>query len=446
MYNPSRTLSRLLSAALVTCGAPVVLILGAVPQAEAAGTDWPELRGPWKNGHASAPGDTEPLGLPLTWSETENVAWKTPIPHRGWSTPAILDGRIWLTTATLDGHESFALCVDAETGQVLINKEVFHTDSPEPLGNNVNGYASPSPVAEAGRVYVHFGSYGTACLDAASGDVLWERRDLPCRHYRGPGSSPILFEDLLILSFDGVDQQYTAALNKNTGETVWRTDRSTEWDDLDEDGKPKRDGDYRKAFCTPLVIEWDGKPQLVSLGAEAGFAYDPRTGNEIWKTHHMGHSSSARPLFGHGHVFITTGHSQTELWAVRPGGAGDVTDTHVTWRFTERGVPKQPSPLLVDDLIFMVSNDGVVTCIEATTGQLVWTERIGGNFMASPIYADGRLYFCSMQGETTVLRAGRTSEILAENRLESGCMASPTVSGRALFLRTKTHLYRIEAK
>jgi len=433
----------------VLCAAATLFsILIAAPRAlagESGATDWPEYRGPWKNGNAQAPGSTEPIGLPLTWSETQNIAWKTAIPHEGHSTPVILGGQIWLTTATADGRESFAICVDAQTGEIRFNERVFENENPEPLGNNINSYASPSPVIEPGRVYVHFGSYGTACLDTATAKPVWERRDLPCRHFRGPGSSPLLYDNLLILSFDGIDQQYIAALDKNTGGTVWKTNRSTQWKDLLENGRYFRDGDYHKAFCTPLVIEWEGKPQLISLGACAGFAYDPYTGAELWKTHHDAHSASPRPLFGNGLLYVTTGHGQTELWAIRPGGQGDITDTHVVWRVAGKEVPKQPSPVLVGELIYMVSNEGIASCVDALTGEMVWSERIGGNFMASPIYADGRIYVSNMQGETTVMRAGRTFEILAENRLESGCLASPAVSGKALFLRTKTHLYRLES-
>ncbi|MFW6162808.1 MAG: PQQ-binding-like beta-propeller repeat protein [Planctomycetota bacterium] len=417
----------------------VVLLLGQT----VGGAGWPEFRGPWGNGHATAPGSDKRRGLPLRWSEAKNVRWKTAIPHRGWSTPVILGGQVWLTTATRDGHDFFALCVDAQTGQIRVNEKLFHADDPEPLGNSVNCYASPSPVIEPGRVYVHFGSYGTACLDTASARVLWQRRDLPCRHYRGPASSPILFENLLILSFDGVDVQYTAALDKTSGKTVWKTDRSTEWHDLDAQGRPKREGDFRKAFCTPLVIEANGEPLMISLGAKAAFAYDPRTGREIWKTHHAGHSSAPRPVFGHGLAFVTTGLGRTELWAVRVDGRGDVTDSHVAWK-VRRDVPTLSSPVLVGDLLYMVSDRGVVTCLEAATGQRVWRERIGGNHAASPLYGDGRLYFFSRQGETTVLRAGHETEVLATNKLAGGFMASPAVSGQALFLRTKTHLYRIE--
>lgn len=422
---------------------PIPLVVLLLLVQASARADWPEFRGPRGNGHAGRPGDAKPLGLPIRWSETKNVKWKTPIPHRGWSTPVVLGGQVWLTTATTDGHDFFAICVDAQSGQIRFNAKLFHSDNPEPLANNVNCYASPSPVIEPGRVYVHFGSYGTACLDTATYKVIWKRQDLPCRHYRGPGSSPIQFENLLVLSFDGVDVQYTVALDKKSGRTVWKTGRSTVWRDLDAQGRPTREGDFRKAFSTPLIVDVGGKPLMISLGAKAAFAYDPRTGREIWKTHHAGHSSAPRPVAGNGLAFVTTGHGRTELWAVRVNGQGDVTNTHVAWKM-RKDVPTTPSPLLVDGLLYVVSDRGVLTCLEAATGKQLWKERLGGNCIASPIYADGRLYFFSVQGKTTVLKPGRTYNVLATSRLASGFMASPAVSGKALFLRTKTHLYRIE--
>lgn len=428
---------------LVTLLVSLVILMGAARAGDDGGA-WPEFRGPWGNGQVALPADGAETGLALQWSETENVRWKTAIPYQGWSTPVILGKDIWLTTATLEGHDYYALCVDLDTGEIRINKKVFHSDNPEPLGNGVNCYASPSPVIAPGCVFVHFGSYGTACLDTATGDVLWERRDLPCRHYRGPGSSIILYEDLLILTFDGVDLQYVAALDATTGETVWKTDRTTTWNDLDEQGQPKREGDFRKAFSTPLVINPGGEPQLLSIGSASAFAYEPRTGKEIWALPLPGYTPATRPVFGNGLAYITTGRGQAELLAVRVDGHGDVSDTHVAWKYDGPEVPQEPSPLLVDDLLYIVSNRGDVSCLEAATGQPVWTERIGGNHLASPIHVDGRLYFFSIQGETTVLRAGRTFEVLAANTLEEGFMASPAVAGNALILRTKTHLYRIE--
>lgn len=416
----------------------------ASPDADILQGGWPEFRGPRGNGMATDPGGER--GVPLTWSETENVAWKTEIPFRGWSTPVVLEGRIWLTTATEDGHDFYVICVEAATGKILYNEKLFHSENPEPLGNEVNSYASPSVALEPGRAYVHFGSYGTACLDAATRQMLWKREDLPCRHYRGPGSSPILFEDLLVLTFDGADVQYLAALNKNTGETVWRTDRTTEWKDLDDQGQPQREGDFRKAFTTPCVVTVNDAPLLISPGSYGGFAYEARTGKEVWKTRNEAYSPSMSPIQGDGLVYMTNGRGPTKsLWAMRPDGQGDVTDSHVAWKLEGRLVPEEPSPVLLEGVLYIVSNDGAVTCIESATGAVVWSERIGGNYMASPLYADGRLYCCSTQGRTTVLKVGRTFEKLAVNTLDEGCLASPAVDGKALILRTKTHLYRIES-
>jgi outer membrane protein assembly factor BamB len=209
------------------------ILLAAIPTIARA--DWPEFRGPNGNGHVA--GDTACADLPLTWSETENIRWKTPIPHRGWSTPVVMDGQVWLTTATEDGHDFFDIGVDAESGDIRHNKHLFHCDVPEPLGNDLNWYASPSSAIEPGRVYVHFGSYGTACLYTSSGDVLWQRDDLRCRHCRGPASSVVLFENLVILTLDGADLQYVVALDKATGETVWKTDRDVVWNDENPTGE-----------------------------------------------------------------------------------------------------------------------------------------------------------------------------------------------------------------
>lgn len=402
--------------------------------------DWPEFRGPRGDGHVAGK-----IGLPLHWSETNNIKWKTEIPHEGISTPVVMDGQVWLTTATPDGHDFFVICVDAETGKVRFNEKVFHGDNPESLGNGkgMNTYATPSAVAEPGRVYVHFGSFGTACLDAKTAKVLWKREDLPCRHYRGPSSSPVLFENLLILTFDGANLQYHVGLDKQTGKTVWKTDRSAIWNDEHLTGQMARDGDHRKAHSTPLIVTASGKPQMLSPGAKAAYGYNPRTGREIWKVRHEDYSVAPRPLFDNGLAFMVTGFTKRELWAIKTDGQGDVTDTGIVWKL-KKGVGKYASPILVDGLIYTASDESFITCVEAATGQTVWTERVGGKFAASPIYAEGRLYFPSQEGATLVLKPGRSLQALATNTLSSGCMASPAVSGKALYLRTKTHLVRIE--
>jgi outer membrane protein assembly factor BamB len=411
----------------------------------AARADWPEFRGPTQNGLATDPNQSALAGFPLHWSETSNVVWKTAIPNRGWSTPVVLGDQVWVTSATIDGHDFYAIGLDAKTGKILFNEKLFHTDSPEPLGNgaSMNCYATPSPAIEPGRVYVHFGSFGTACLDTRTGQVLWKRNDLPCRHYRGPSSSLVLFENLVILTMDGADLQYHAALDKQTGQTVWKTNRSVPWNDENVPGQMARDGDLRKAHSTPLIALVNGQPQMISAGAKAAYGYDPRTGRELWRVQYADWSTAPRPLYGHGLAYFVTGLMKRELWAVRPDGKGDVTNTHVVWRLKTH-VGKYSSPIMVGDLIYTAAEESFVTCLEAKTGQVVWTERIGGKYAASPIFADGRLYFFDQEGTCTVLKPGRTFEILATNQLDDGFMASPAASGKAFFLRTKTQLYRIE--
>jgi outer membrane protein assembly factor BamB len=424
----------------------VLLVTWLVAEQTSARADWPEFRGPQGDGHVTAPGATGLVGLPLHWSETNNVRWKTEIPHRGWSTPVVMDGQVWLTTATEDGHDFYAICVDAESGKVRFNEKVFHCDEPEPLGNgaSMNCYATPSPAIERGRVYVHFGRFGTACLDTATGKVLWRREDIQCRHYRGPSSSLVLFENLVILTMDGADVQYHAALDKKTGATVWKTNRSVVWNDENVPGQMARDGDLRKAHSTPLIVSAAGKWQMFSAGAKAAYGYDPQTGKELWKVQYADWSVAPRPLYDQGLVFFVTGLTKKELWAVKPDGQGDVTDTHVAWKLGTH-IGKYASPILVNGLIYTAAEESFVTCLEAATGQVVWTERIGGKYAASPIYGDGRLYFFDQQGTTTVLKPGRAFEVLATNTLAGGFMASPAASGKALFLRTRTHLYRIES-
>jgi outer membrane protein assembly factor BamB len=417
-----------------------LVMLPAIDGASAA--DWPQFRGPEGDGHAPLAASGS---LPTRWSESENVRWKTAIDHKGWSSPVVSGGKVWMTTATEEGNDFFVVAVDAQSGEVLVNKQLFHSDNPEPLGNDMNCYASPSPAIEDGRVYIHFGTYGTACLDAETAEVLWERTDIHCRHYRGPGSSPFLYEELLVLTMDGVDVQYVIALDKVTGKTVWKTDRSTAWRDVNEDGEIHREGDMRKAFSTPIIIQVDGKRQLLSVASMTTFAYDPRTGKELWKILLPGYSPSTRPVYSDGLAFVTTGYEETELWAIRPGGEGDLTDSNVAWKIDGPGVPNTPSPLLADGLLYALSDRGMVTCLEAATGEEVWRERIGGNYMASPLYAGGHLYFFSMQGKTTVLKAGRTFEVVGVSELDEGFMASPAVADGDLFLRSKTHLYCIEA-
>jgi outer membrane protein assembly factor BamB len=309
-----------------------------------------------------------------------------------------------------------------------------------------NSYASPSPVIEEGRVYVSFGSPYIACLDSKTGDVIWERTDFVCNHYRAAGSSPFLYGDLLILPFDGADRQYVVALYKWTGRTVWETPRNFDFQDSDAPlGTQIREGDLHKAFSTPVIADVAGQPVLVSLGSMALYGYEPKTGRELWRVASMGsHSGSARPVAGQGLVFTPIGYTAA-IWAVRPDGRGEVTASHVVWKYPS-STAKRSSPLLVGDGLYLVDDGGVAVCLDAKTGRERWKARLGGNYSASPIDACGRIYFFDERGKSTVIEAGPQYKVLAENRLKDGFMASPAVSGNALYLRTKKALYRIEEK
>ena len=415
----------------------VLIALLSIATAAPISGQWPQFRGAEGLGVAPA------ANPPLTWSESQNVRWKTPIHGKGWSSPVILSNQVWLTTATEDGRELSAIALDQESGKVLHDLKLFHVEKPQ-FAHPFNSYASPTPVMEPGRVYVTFGSPGTAAIETRTGKVLWERRDLECNHFRGAGSSPIIFRNLLIMHYDGSDVQYVTALDKNTGKTVWKTPRSVDFKDLGPDGKPKADGDFRKAFATPHIIDVGGQPLLISLGGRAAYGYDPMTGKERWRIEeHGSHSASTRPVVGHGMVFYPTGFDSPKLVAIRPDGTGDVTSTHVVWRVT-RAVPNKPSILLVGDVIFMINDVGLASAVDAKTGELVWQSRVGGTFSASPVHAAGRVYMFDEDGKTTVIQAGREFKVLAENQLDNGFMASPAIAGNALIVRTRKDVYRLE--
>ncbi len=408
--------------------AAACLALGAAAE---AGDRWTEFRGPAGTGHSDS------TGLPREWSETKNVAWKTAIHGRGWSSPVVLGSQVWLTTATRDGRELSVLALDRDTGKVVHDILLFKVDKPEDTAR-FNSFASPTPVIEDGRVYVHFGSYGTAALDTKTGKTLWTRRDLPCNHWRGPGSSPIVHGELLVVHFDGYDLQYAVALDKQTGRTVWKADRAY---DFGTD-----DGDMKKAYATPVVVEAGGRSQLISQAAKAVLALDPKTGRELWRVRYASHSASTRVLFANGLLYVGSGRGPSEILAIRPDGSGDVTATHVAWKAT-RGIGSSPSFVLVGDLIYTVADKGgVVTCLDAKTGAEVFQQRTGAPaHTASPLYADGAVYFFSEDGAAQVVAPGREYRELGRGQLgEGGVMATPAIAGRALFVRTESHLYRIQ--
>ena len=401
---------------------------GQAPPPRAA-EDWPQFRGPTGQGHSKE------QGLPLEWSETQNIAWKVPV-SGGWSSPVIAGGRVWVTavdaTRNKRGEDSVIslrlIGLDVTSGREVVNTEVFKIDNPGAI-NIKNSRASPTPIVDGDRVYVHFGEDGTAAL-TTSGQLLWSTR-LRYDAQHGNGGSPVLYRDLLIINCDGWgNDAYVVALDTQTGKSKWRTSRRRPWS---------------QAYSTPLVIRVGDEDQVVSVGAFRTVAYEPLTGKEIWRVSYgEGFSNVPRPVFGQGLVFIATGFQEPALMAVRADGRGDVTRTHVAWMLT-RGAPYTPSPILVGDELYYISDTGVLSCVDATTGKMIWQQRLGGNYSASPVFADGRIYTLSEEGMTTVFAPGKTFQKLATNRLDGTTLASIAISDRSLFIRSDTHLYRIAA-
>ena len=382
--------------------------------------DWPQFRGP------SGQGVSPEKGLPLDWSATKNVKWKAAIPGSGWSSPSIAGDRIWLTTATERGASLRVLVVDSATGKIALDKEVIRVTDQGPGIHGKNSFASPTAIVSGDRVYLHFGFYGTACVNL-KGDVIW-KQTLKYEPQHGPGGSPALFEDLLIISCDGFDAQYVVALDAATGKVRWKTPR----------------GKGNQAYTTPLVIDVEGRAQVVSPGAHHAYAYDPRTGKELWYIEYgSGFSNVPRAVYAHGLVYICSGFFEPVLFAVRPDGKGNVTKSHVAWSH-KRAVPLTPSPVVVGDEIYIVSDNGIGTCLDAKSGEVRWTQRIGGNHSASPLAADGRIYFLSEEGECTVIAPGKSYRELARNAIGERTLASLAVSDKALYLRGERSLYRLE--
>jgi len=426
-FRMNRLSSRLFWVAWAAMG--VTTINSLVRIAASAEPHWNQFRGP----HGS--GGSELASLPLAFGEEQQIRWKTPIHGKGWSSPVIWDDQVWLTTAPEDGSQLYAVCVNLSDGQIEHDVSVFQVDEPE-FCHPTNSYASCTPYVEAGRVYVHFGTYGTACLDTRTGDVLWERRDLHCDHFRGPASSPIVHGDNLFLNYDGVDIQFVVALDKRTGETVWKKDRDIDYGtDV---------GDSKKAYGTPSLIRVKDEWQLISPAAVETIAYAPNDGRPLWRVRHGGMNAAAPPLFEHGMVYIRAGEGDMSLIALRPEGTDDITSTSVVWQ-VGKGVPNRSSPLIVGDYLFMVSDDGVASCLNAINGDTVWSERLRDEHWSSPIHANGLLYFCSKNGTVTVVEAGPEFVLRSKNVFAAGFNASPAIAGNELILRSFTHLYCISS-
>ena len=434
--------------------ATAVLLFACCAVAQAKDS-WPQFRGPRGDGIAVN------QHAPIQFGEEHNVKWKTEIPGRAWSSPVVADATIWVTTAIEQiptDEERLAMLraqgieerklkqlaiaksislkllgVDLASGKVLKTIELTTIDEPDQI-HSLNSYASPTPWIDGPRIFCHFGTYGTFCLDRATGEVLWTRT-LPLEHSVGPGSSPFVYEDKLVLIQDGVDRQYVTALNKMTGETIWETDRP-------EMRAPS--GDQKKAYCTPVAAtDKQGRKQLICMGSQWMVSYDPNTGDELWRVDHgSGFSVVPRPVVSDGVVYFSTGFGKPELWAVQIDGSGDVTESHVLWREL-KGISKKPSPLLHDGLIYIMSDDGIASCFSAEDGEQIWKKRIGGDYSSSPLLAGGHIYFGSHDGKVTVIKPGTEGEIVGENQVDGQIMASPAVVDDALLLRTDKAIYRI---
>lgn len=392
---------------------------------------WPQMRGPTAHGVADA------KGLPLTWSETEHVAWKTAIAGEGWSSPVVGDGAVYVTSALDDGRSLHVYRIDLASGKIVWDVTVF-TNEVVPVKHVRNSHASPTPVLAGDRLYVHFGTMGTACLTVKDGKTVWANRELKVNHAVGAGGSPVLYRDKLLLTCDGVDAQYGVALDAATGKVAWKKDRSA------VERLAKVNGESRKCFSTPLVVNNGGVDQAIVNGAERLYAHAPLTGEELWYVDFTGYSNATMAVSDGKMLVFNTAFNTSSVWGLRLEGAkGDVTASHVAWKVKFPAL-SQSSPILLDGRVYVVNDSGILLCLDLATGKEIYKERLGTDFAASPVLADGRMYFFDARGKGTVVEPGATFKVLATNTLADGCMASPAVVGKALIVRTKTNLYRIE--
>jgi outer membrane protein assembly factor BamB len=378
---------------------------------------------------------------PVSWSSDVNIAWKTKIHGRGWSSPVVQDDQIWMTTATEDGTEMFAVCVDFNNGEMLHDIKLFEPDSVY-RKHQINSYATPTPCMEPERVYVHFGTYGTACLNTNNGQVIWKRSDLNCLHVQGPGASPIIYKDFLMLHLEGTDVQKIYALDKNTGNTVWEIERPKEiYDRLEPIGK--------KAYITPIIINVEGRDMMISNGSAMCAAYDPTTGEEIWRIIRGVDSTIAMPFTDGETVYFHTGFEEqgnrkfAELMAINPDGKGDIASTNVKWKI-ETPILQLSTPVIKDGLIYNIDTKNMMMCLDASTGKVIWEKRLRGKYNSSPVIAAGHVYFSSTNGETTVVKEGAVLELVSENELEGEIWTTPAVLRNSIIMRTSEFLYRIE--
>ena len=398
--------------------------------------NWTHFRGSNMDGHAQVE------IAPTHWSDTENVVWKVPVKGIGWSSPVVYGKQVWLTSAEEDGTKFYTLCFDLESGKLLDEKTIFTSDEPQRI-HSTNSYATPTPCIEKGRVYVHYGTFGTACINTDNFEVVWKRDDMPCDHMQGPASSPILYKNMLIVHLEGIADPYVVALDKNTGETIWKSVRPA---DIYDPLEPV----YRKSYQTPIVVHVGDKDLLISNSSYMCFAHDVNTGEVIWTFTYGFDSTVSQPLFWNGLVFVNSGWIFednkpyfTRQFAIDPTGIGDVTETHLKWMYEDE-VPQIPTPVIVDGKMYMVHDRGMITCLDAMSGNPVWKEKLKGNFNASPIYAAGNIYFINVKGDCTIIKPGETFQKVAENSIGETVKAIPVFVGDQMILRTKDNLFLIK--
>ncbi len=404
--------------------------------------DWPQFRGPTGQGTSNA------SNVPVEWSPSKNVAWKIVLPGSGWSSPVLANGRVYLTTAVsgADGNAESngsprislrAICLDAADGRTRWDVAALEAteDNAKPL-HPKNSLASPTPIVDGDRLFVHFGHMGTAALDL-HGNVLWRQTGVDYSPVHGNGGSPVLVEDLLVFSCDGADEPFLVALDRATGDVRWKTPRRT----------PSK---KTFAFSTTLFVEAGGDPHFCCPPSGMGGRYVPRTGHELWRVRYgEGYSVIPRPVVSRGLLFLSSGFDRPAIYAIRLPSSrdsehGDLTDSHVVWRHG-KGAPNTPSPIVVGNELYIVSDSGIASCLDARSGKVHWTERLGGAFSASLVAAEGRLYFLSEEGVCHVVAADTEFKRLATNELGEKTFASPAVVDGAMFIRSESHLWRIDA-
>lgn len=392
-----------------------------------AAGDWPQFRGANSDGHVVN------TSCPLEWSDTKNVVWKTPIDGLGWSSAVIVRGRVFLTTAVPvdEGLSLRALAIDSDSGKILWNQEV-RTVEKAPSIHHKNSHASPTPIVSNGAVFVHFGNQGMARLKASDGTIEWTCDEIEYNPVHGSGGTPVLCNGHLVFTCDGSKKPYVMAVDAETGKVAWKTPRTVE-------------ARVSHSFGTPTVAMVEGKPQVLAPGPGMMAAYDANDGKELWKVVAPGWSVVPQPVLGHGMVYYNHDYDNPEMMAVKLGGHGDVTETNVVWRM-KTGAPSTPSPLLVGDELYFVSDKGVATCVNAKTGEKYWTGRVGGNFSASPVFVNNLILLLNEDGGATWIKPGKTFTVVGENVVSGRTFATPAFADGAMYLRTDSNLYKIAEK